>query len=132
LATEPLNFVCRSDHRLAKRHTLTVADLACEEFVGAPAGTLGADNLERIFDVAGSSPTVSFEVNDIDTLLDFVANGLGVTLVQETIARSRPELCAIPLLDPGLRWTLAVVTSSRERVAPAARAFIEMLQSDQA
>ena len=38
-----------------------------------------------------------FGVNEILAIMDFVAHGLGVSLVQEQLATSRPDLRAIPL-----------------------------------
>ena len=67
-----------------------------------------------------------FEVNEILAIMDFVAHGLGVSLVQEQLATSRPDLRAIPLAGPDLTWTLAAVVS-RYRATPAARAFLALL-----
>ena len=67
-----------------------------------------------------------FEVNEILAIMDFVAHGLGVSLVQEQLATSRPDLRAIPLAGTDLTWTLAAVVS-RYRATPAARAFLALL-----
>jgi DNA-binding transcriptional LysR family regulator len=82
--------------------------------------------VDRVFARAGQERRVPFEVNDILAILDFVACGLGVTLVQECLATSRPDLRAIPLADTDLTWTLAAIVS-RHRATPAARAFLALL-----
>jgi DNA-binding transcriptional LysR family regulator len=61
-------------------------------------------------------------------MLEFVSNGLGVALVQESIVESCPELRAIPLSDPTLTWTLGIITPAPEHVSPAAREFLELLR----
>jgi hypothetical protein len=58
--------------------------------------------------------------------MDFVAHGLGVSLVQKRLASSRPDLRAIPLADTDLTWTLAAIVS-RYRATPAACAFLDLL-----
>lgn len=126
LATQRLMFVCRPDHPLAGRKRIRLRSLAGEDFVGAPKGSVSNDALDRVFASAGQQRRVPFEVNDILTILDFVAHGLGVALVQEHLATSRPDLRAIRLTDPDLTWTLAAIVH-RHHVTPAARAFIDLL-----
>jgi DNA-binding transcriptional LysR family regulator len=119
-------FVCRPDHPLAGRKRIRLRSLAGEDFVGAPKGSVSYDALDRVFTSAGQQRRVPFEVNDILTILDFVAHGLGVALVQEYLATSRPDLRAIRLTDPDLTSTLAAIVH-RHNVTPAARAFIDLL-----
>jgi DNA-binding transcriptional LysR family regulator len=126
LVTQPLMFVCRPDHPLANRKRIALRSLAGEDFVGAPKGSASYEAVDRIFTSAGQEQRVPFEVNDILTMLDFVAHGLGVTLAQEYLANSRPDLRAIRLSDRAMTWTLAAIVR-RERVTPAARAFIGLL-----
>ena len=126
LTTQPLMLVCRPDHPLAGRERVTLGSLAGQEFVGAPKGSMSYEAVDRVFARAGQERRVPFEVNDILAILDFVACGLGVTLVQECLATSRPDLRAIPLADTDLTWTLAAIVS-RHRATPAARAFLALL-----
>ena len=126
LDTQPLMFVCRPDHRLAGQQQVALESLAAEDFVGPPRGSTGYEAVDRVFAYTGQERRVPFEVNDVMTILEFVAHGLGVTLVQEYLATSRPDLRAIPLADPSMTWTLATI-ASRERATPAANAFISLL-----
>lgn len=126
LSTQPMMFVCRPDHPLAHREKVTLESLADEEFVGAPKGSVSHEALDRVFAEAGRERRVPFEVNEILAIMDFVAHGLGVSLVQEQLAISRPDLRAIPLAGTDLTWTLAAIVS-RYRATPAARAFLALL-----
>jgi DNA-binding transcriptional LysR family regulator len=47
--------------------------------------------LDRGFAALPGARTTAFEVNDVPTLLDLVAQGLGIALVPESIARARAE-----------------------------------------
>ena len=127
LATQPLMFVCRPDHALAGRKRVSLAALADEVFVGGPPGSVGYEELDLVFAAAGAERRVPFEVNDILAILDFVAHGLGVTLLQEYLASSRPDLCAIPLADNTMTWSLAAVTPAGDRTTAAARALLDLL-----
>jgi DNA-binding transcriptional LysR family regulator len=127
LVTEPLLVVCRPDHPLANHASIELEELADEDFVGAPPGSVGFDAIQRIFTATNTRSRIPFEMNDAATMLDFVAHGLGITLLQQTLARSRPNLRAIPLADPEATWTLAVITPAPNRVTPAASAFIDGL-----
>jgi DNA-binding transcriptional LysR family regulator len=126
LVTQPLMFVCRPDHPLAGRSRVTINSLADQDFVGAPNGSIASEAVGRVFTSTGERPRIPFEVNDILTILDFVAHGLGVALVQEYLAMSRPDLRAIRLSDEALTWTLAAVVQ-RHRATPTAQAFIDLL-----
>lgn len=126
LSTQPMMFVCRPDHPLANQERVTLDQLADEEFVGAPKGSVAHEAVDRVFAWAGRERRVPFEVNEVLAILDFVAHGLGVSLVQEDLATSRPDLRAIPLAGIELTWTLAAVVS-RHRATPAAHAFLALL-----
>lgn len=126
LSTEPMMFVCRPDHPLASQERVTLEQLADQEFVGAPKGSVSHQAMDRVFARAGRQRRVPFEVNEILAIMDFVAHGLGVSLVQERLATSRPDLRAIPLAGTDLSWTLAAIVS-RHRATPAALAFLALL-----
>jgi DNA-binding transcriptional LysR family regulator len=125
LMTEPLMFVCRPDHPLADRKRVALKMLAGEEFIGAPVGSIVHRAIDHVFASVGAEPRIPFEVNDVLTNMNFVAAGLGVTIIRESIARSRPDIRAIPLSDKAMTWTLAVAT--RDHPSRAARAFLDLL-----
>ena len=124
--TQPLMFVCRPDHPLAGQQQVAPKSLAAEDFVGPPKGSTGYEAVDRVLTDTGHERRVLFEVNDALTILEFVADGLGVTLVHEYLATSRADLRAIPLADPSMTWTLATIVS-RDRATPAASAFIPLV-----
>jgi DNA-binding transcriptional LysR family regulator len=126
LDTQPLMFVCRPDHPLPGRPRVALKSLVAEDFVGPPKGSTGYEAVDGVFAATGQERRVPFEVNDVLTILEFVAHGLGVTLVQEYLATSRPDLRAIPLADSSMTWTLAAIMS-RDRATPRASAFISLL-----
>jgi DNA-binding transcriptional LysR family regulator len=127
LVTEPLMFLCRSDHPLADHAQVSLEELTDEVFVGAPPGTVGGEWLRNIFDAAKAQPPMPFLVSDVSTMLEFVASGLGVTLVQRSIGPCNPDLRAIPLSGAALAWTLGIVTPLPDRVSRTAQAFVDLV-----
>jgi hypothetical protein len=119
-------FVCRPDHPLAGRTQVTLASLAEQDFVGPPQGSTGYEAVDRALSDSGKERRVIFEAVDVLTILDFVAHGLGFTLLPEYLATSRPDLRAIPLAEPDMTWTLAAIMS-RHQATPAGRAFAALL-----
>jgi DNA-binding transcriptional LysR family regulator len=127
LLTEPVTLVCRPDHRLAQRKRVSPQELRGEIFVTGPPGSVGYEAIDRVYAAGAAERNVPFEVNDVITMLEFVANGLGITLLPEHFASSHPDLRAIPLTGHTLTWTLAAVTPSSDRTTAAARALLQLL-----
>ena len=123
----PIMFCCRADHRLADRRKVTIQELAEESFVGAPPGAVGVELVDRVFAAAGTQRTVTYQVYDLGTTLDFVEQGLGVTLMIEALTVGRPDLRTIPIADQSLVWTLAAVIPPEEKTTAAARELINLI-----
>lgn len=129
LVTQPLVLICRPDHPLAGRKRVALTALVDEPLVGLPPkGSAGYEAIEQVFADAGKRPRVPFDLNDAFSIVDFVAHGLGVSLVLESVAASRPDLRAIPLAGPVMTWTLAAI-AHRNHATPAARAFVALLDA---
>lgn len=126
LFTQPFVFFCRPDHPLANRKRISLKSLAQQNFVGPPKGSTGYEVVDQVFTTSGQRRRVPFEVNESLAILDFVAHGLGVALLQASLAISRPDLCAIPLADPAMTWTLGAIVH-RHHATQAAQAFIKLL-----
>ncbi|MEY2468019.1 MAG: hypothetical protein QOF21_717 [Actinomycetota bacterium] len=126
LATHPLVFLCRPDHRLAGLAKVSLKALADETFVGAPAGSIGSELIDRVFAAGGTERNVPYVVNDLATIVEFVSAGLGVTFLQKDYGLSQTHLVGIPLADKTLTWTLAAITPTAARITAAAAALLEL------
>ena len=118
---------CHASHRLAGRDEVTVEELADEVFVACQPGSRGRDYIGRIFQLAGRPGNVPYEVNDIATMLEFVEQNLGVALTVAAMTADRPALRAIPIADASFGWTVGAIALGPEQVAPAARAFMDLI-----
>lgn len=136
LACEGMVVVTAPRHRLAGRAGIGLADLAGETFVDLKADWGMRQLVDRACAVAGLRRHSGFEVNDLETLIDLVAGGLGVALVPESVALARrADPRAAPVAVAELRedqepcWELAVAFQGRPDApeSPVARAFLDLL-----
>jgi DNA-binding transcriptional LysR family regulator len=131
LARRPVTLVCRADHSLAGQPIVEPEMLADETFVGGPARTSAVAAVARMYRLAGAKRRLTFHVNDVASMLDFVANGLGVALLPSYLAETRAHLASVPLSDPEMMWTLGVVSAPAEMRSRATLALLELLDAQQ-
>jgi DNA-binding transcriptional LysR family regulator len=129
IAVGDILIACRRDHRLATRSSVGYEELARETFVGTRPGSRGHDCIKIILDRAGAPFDVAYEVEDPETLLDFLEMGLGVGVVIGPAVARRPALHTLTLADPPLFWTLAAVAPPAGQITPAARAFLDLIDT---
>ncbi|MFJ5988106.1 LysR family transcriptional regulator [Lentzea sp. NPDC092896] len=86
LASEPLVLACAPESLFATRESVGLDELAGQSFVDFNADWGTRDEVDRALAAAGVERHVAVEVNDVHSLLDFVAFGLGVALVPQSFA----------------------------------------------
>jgi DNA-binding transcriptional LysR family regulator len=87
LRKEPLVAVLPESHPLARRSSVVLADLADEPFITYPShqASVTHDAVIEACERAGFVPREPQEVAETSTLVSFVAAGLGVALVPESV-----------------------------------------------
>jgi DNA-binding transcriptional LysR family regulator len=91
LVCEDMVVVCSPNHPLANGPASDMAGLLSETFIDLKPDWGMRRLLDRRFGILSATRTTTFEVNDVSTLLDLVAEGLGIALVPESIARARAK-----------------------------------------
>jgi DNA-binding transcriptional LysR family regulator len=133
LANDPYRIVIPTDHSLARRRRVALADLAAERFV-VPGGTsFDAESynswLREICSRAGFEPNTAYQVPEVAVARAFVAAGLSVAIMPElTIGQPRPDVVVRELPDQGpFRSVYAVWRTGRRvpTIAPMLRALAE-------
>jgi DNA-binding transcriptional LysR family regulator len=129
MATEPMVLVCAPGHRLASRKHVSITELAHETFVDFHREWGARGISDRAFAAAGVEHRVTLEVNDVHTLLDLVAHGMGVALVPAPIAAKKAaRLPAVPLRPGSVgSWQVAVAVPAADASSLAAQALLTML-----
>lgn len=108
-----------ASHRLAKRRSVRIAELADEAFIAGPTSY----SVRRLADqwclAAGFRPRIIFEGSEIETLRALVAQGLGVALLPPA-ELTHEGLVEIPLAGGDYRREIALVCADPATLSPAA------------
>ncbi|MFC4022062.1 LysR family transcriptional regulator [Micromonospora sp. GCM10011542] len=123
----PQVLVVPADHPLARRDSVTLAEVAGESFIDYPLGYATRTANDRAFSAAGLERTIALEATDVTVAGNFVSHGLGVAILP-TRAVPRSPLCrALPVTDQSLEWSLHVATASQRAIGAATRALLELV-----
>jgi DNA-binding transcriptional LysR family regulator len=116
------------DHRLARRGTITYADLEGEPFVLWPRATAPEtfDDVIQACRAAGFSPRVVQEATSAYTILGLVAAGVGVSVLASSYAaRSGDDTVFVPITDSRttlyLAWRGDDPSAARDNLIAVAR-----------
>ena len=115
-----------TEHELAARDAVRMADLRGEPFIALGPGTWQRTMLEEACRAGGFAPDVVLSMQNIDALADCAAEGLGVTFIPETIVPEARGVRAIPVADPRLERRIRMVWRAEDRPAPSVQAFLDL------
>ena len=129
LLKDPMRLALPTEHPLAKRRRLQLADLRDEPWVQTASTSPCARHVVRSCLAAGFEPAVSFESDDYQTVQGLVAAGVGVALIpQLALSTVRSDMVIRSLgSDEPSRTVLAA--TRRGPLAPAAGAMLDVLRS---
>jgi LysR family transcriptional activator of glutamate synthase operon len=119
LRDEELVLVTPPDHALARARRVRVERLAGEPLVAYGAGSALGDALLAL--VPGGR--VVAEANELETVRELTARGLGITLMPRAVVASHTDRLAIRPLSPRQALPVSLVWRAGERPTPAAQAF---------
>lgn len=119
-----------ASHHLARRTTLSFADLAAEPFVLATGGCHA--NARSLADAAGMRLTdIRMEVRDWISAIALVREGAGVGLVPESTVPERRKGLRMVQLNPPLFRRFGLMASPARQRTRAASLFIELAAEQQ-
>jgi DNA-binding transcriptional LysR family regulator len=115
LLHEPLSLVLPERHPLTKSRKIEVKDLAEERFLIVPRDQASSlhDSIVQCCRAAGFDPVIGLEVYLQQTIVNFVAEGLGIAFVPASMQRSQIKGAVFrkvvnpPMIDQLLYWSLA-------------------------
>jgi DNA-binding transcriptional LysR family regulator len=120
LVDEELVLIVPPDHPLQQRKRVPHASLEGERLVAYGTGSILRAELERLV----GEPRIIAEANELGTLRELVAQGLGITLMPKAVvAGTPPEVFAVRPLHPRIKVPVALLWRALERPTPAAAAF---------
>ncbi|WP_129629237.1 LysR family transcriptional regulator [Candidatus Oscillochloris fontis] len=127
LFTEEMVIAVWRGHRLAERSEVSISELAEEPWVLSPENYELREAALSVCERAGFTPRVVLDGGQTDTLLRFVAAGLGIALVPRLAVQSVSDLVPLRVSDQKLERSLGVVWRGDRVASPAARALREFL-----
>jgi LysR family transcriptional regulator, transcription activator of glutamate synthase operon len=125
LFEEELVVIAPLDHPIARAKRVRVERLAGEPLVTYASGSALRDALLAL--VPGGR--VVAEANDLETVRELTARGLGVSLMPQSVVASHGDRLAIRPLSPRQALPASLVWRAGERPTPAAQAFREHVLS---
>jgi DNA-binding transcriptional LysR family regulator len=130
LKKEELYLIVPPDHLLSKRQSIRLAEAADESFISVKKGT----GLRRITDtlctMAGFSPNVTFEGDEVNTVCGLVSAGLGVALIPDnpTInATSSASVVYLRVEEPRCERIIGVTWMEDRYLSAASKLFQQFL-----
>jgi DNA-binding transcriptional LysR family regulator len=129
LLDDPLYAVLPTDHPLATRRTVAIADLARDPLVllSLPGSETGDNVVMRAYREAGVEPDVAHVLHDHFAIEGFVAAGMGVALLPLlALAATRGDVVTRPLGGTPPRRRILAVTA--DPPAPATQAMVDALR----
>lgn len=100
LFTDPTVLLVGSHHRLARRRTVRMGDLASEPWIIRAGGHPVVEVLDRSAVAAGFTPAIAFQANDYQEAQAMVSVGLGIALAPRTATvNQHPDVRVVSLGD---------------------------------
>lgn len=127
-ADDCLAAVLPADHRLASRQSIRLGELANDEFLLLPQGTVMNALITDACAVEGFVPEVRYRGTRAENIIDLVSRGMGVSLLMRTPAAylTRTAVSIVDLENPIITHVKLYRLRDREPSA-AAREFLDFL-----
>jgi DNA-binding transcriptional LysR family regulator len=129
LVTERLVALLPTDHPLAARRRVRLAELADGPFVGAREGARLRELLVTAARAVGFEPHIALESNDRQRIRSLVSRGFGVAILPRSDAEEPGAAVAVvTLIEPSLTRDVTLAWRAERRHSPAAAAFLDLTQ----
>lgn len=114
----------------ARHDALTLKSLQHEPFILFGAGFSLNETIQTACRNQGFTPNVVCRTGQWNLVADMVAHNMGIALLPEYYARKiNPDVfAAIPLVEPEIRWQLAMAWKKHQRPTPALRAWLDVVR----
>jgi DNA-binding transcriptional LysR family regulator len=114
-------------HRLARRRSVELADLADEAFVDFPPGFGTRTMIDQTFEAAGIGRHVAVEALGIDNGVQFVRHGVGLGILPGYAIAGEESIRAVPIKDQDFQWSLYMATLRKRKPSVALRALLGLV-----
>lgn len=121
LAVDELVAVLPADHPLCDLDTVPVERLTADPFIMTRAGSQSL--VTRLFEQKSLKPRIAYEVLQIMSILELVANGRGISVIARLALPDHADNVVYRPVDPATLRHIGLVCLNESRLSPVARAF---------
>ncbi len=118
------------DHPLAKRKTVTAADISPHGLILPPRSLSTLNQIDAVFQEHGLPCHVVLEVGGWEVIKRYVELGLGISIVTSFCLRGHERLVKIPVDNIFPSRSYGVVMRRGKFLSPQAKAFLEFMDED--
>lgn len=127
LYDDPLMAILPKDYPAASRNGFPIAEMADKPFIISAEGT--DYDIHHALKQADITPKIHFSSKDDLAIVSMVANNLGISILPKLIIEGvQSQITALPL-EPFFSRQLGIGIRSHSNLSPAARRFINTLQT---
>lgn len=129
LYKEDFYLAVSSNHPLASKVSANFDEIRNYPIILFPQNHQCRKLIESTCTSKGFQVDALIETNDIDSILNFVEAGAGITILSKTLLNlhNREKIKIIPLVNPGLCREIGMVFHKDKYLTSAVRSFIDML-----
>ncbi|WP_196258936.1 LysR family transcriptional regulator [Pelagibacterium limicola] len=132
LIEDTLHLVCSETHALADREAVSWADLTGHPIIAFRPGYGVRRLVDSVAARNGVTLDIAHEAGFLDTAIWMAAVELGACILPSTLARNHAHntVRLIPMINPEVKRTVALVTKRGRSLSPACQIFVNMLRAD--
>ena len=126
----PLVMICATGHPLAKRKSLTLADMAEERFILREKGSGTRMAIDNYFKRLKFRPNLRLELGSNEAIKESVAGGLGVSVLSSHALHGQAKehgMCTLNVSGFPIESNWHVVHPKGKRLSPIASVFKDHL-----
>lgn len=127
LFKDEIVILASKDHEIAKKKTLKAKDLQAVP-LAAPSEKISVSQaLGKYFEEHSIQPRIDITYDDGHALIELVKKGKFITFLPKWAIKNDPDICILPLPEPGIHFTMGALWS---HLSPASQAFLEMVTQE--
>ncbi|KGP92142.1 LysR family transcriptional regulator [Pontibacillus chungwhensis BH030062] len=126
---ETMDVVLPTNHKLAHKDSVDLAELAHEKFILFQEDFAMHDIIQTYCQSVGFTPEIELESSQWDFIVEMVKAHIGIAIMPKSICEkiNSTEVKNIPVVNPCVPWTLSIIVKQDRYLPYAAREFIQFI-----
>ena len=131
LMSDEIVIIVNEKHPFAKNNNIHLSEAKNENFILSPSNSLIFFDVLESCRIAGFEPKIVYNCIHISSMIGFVSENLGITLLSHQVALDYliPGVTIVKI-TPSITRTLTVALRKDGHVIPTIRAFMELVQKE--